>query len=261
MASHSYPHGDPASFQTLIDIVRQLRQPGGCPWDREQTHESLKRNLLEECYEVMEVIDSKEPGKLAEELGDVLVQIAFHSDIAAEAGEFEISDVLTKINDKLVRRHPHVFADAKVRDAQDVERQWERLKQAEGSRRSRVEGVPRDMPALATAQLLTDRVGRDGFEWEDMSGVLDKLVEEAGELKAASSPEERQHEFGDLLLSMVNLARWLGVHAEDALRQANGRFKVRYSHMEDVARGKGMSLAQLSLEEKEELWQNAKLES
>ena len=258
MSSFNFPQEDVAPFQALLDIVRRLRGPGGCPWDQEQTHASLKRNLLEECYEVLEAIDSQDPTRLSEELGDVLVQVAFHCQMAEEAGEFQVKDVLTKINQKLTRRHPHVFGDAVVSDARDVEVQWEQLKQAEGARTSRVEGIPRELPALATAQLMQDRVGRDGFEWDDIGGVLEKVAEEAEELQRASSDQERIAEFGDLLFVMVNLGRWLGIHAEEALRQANGRFSQRYALMENLARQRGLDFAQLPLDRKELLWQEAK---
>ena len=249
-------------FQTLVDIVERLRAPGGCPWDREQTHESLKRNLVEEAYETMEAIDEGSPQLLAEELGDLLVQVAFHSDIAREAGEFEVSDVLTHINRKLVRRHPHVFSDTSVQDAREVERNWERIKaeerEAKGERQSVVDGLPKDLPALAYAQLIQDRAARSGFEWDEISGVLDKVSEEVEELRAAETTEERGHELGDLLFAMVNLARWLNIQAEDALRQGNRRFHWRYTKMEELASQRGQEFTQLSLDEKEELWQEAK---
>ena len=250
------------TFQTLIDIVARLRAPGGCPWDREQTHESLKRNLLEESYEVIEAIDQGNPAVLSEELGDLLVQVAFHADIAKEAGDFELADVLRKINGKLVRRHPHVFADGHAEDAREVERNWEQIKAQErkekGESKSPVEGIPIDMPALAYAQLMQDRVGKAGFEWDDISGVLDKIVEEVAELKAAVTPEEKVHELGDLLFTMVNLTRWSGAHAEDVLRQANQRFGKRYLSMEKIAADRGLDFNALPLEKKEELWQESK---
>ena len=250
------------TFQTLIDIVARLRAPGGCPWDREQTHESLKRNLLEESYEVIEAIDQGNPAVLSEELGDLLVQVAFHADIAKEAGDFDLTDVLRKINSKLIRRHPHVFADGHAEDAREVERNWEQIKAQErkekGESKSPVEGIPVDMPALAYAQLMQDRVGKAGFEWDDISGVLDKIVEEVAELKAAVTPEEKVHELGDLLFTMVNLTRWSGAHAEDVLRQANRRFGKRYLGMEKLAADQGLDFNALPLEQKEELWQEAK---
>ncbi|MCH2510557.1 MAG: nucleoside triphosphate pyrophosphohydrolase [Dehalococcoidia bacterium] len=250
------------TFQTLMDIVARLRAPGGCPWDREQTHESLKRNLLEESYEVIEAIDQGDPTVLSEELGDLLVQVAFHADISKEAGDFQLEDVLRKINSKLVRRHPHVFADGHAQDAREVERNWEQIKAQErkekGESKSPVEGIPVDMPALAYAQLMQDRVGKAGFEWNDVSGVLDKIVEEVAELKAAVTPEEKVHELGDLLFTMVNLTRWSGAHAEDVLRQANQRFGKRYLSMENLAAERGLDFNALPLEQKEELWQEAK---
>ena len=249
-------------FQALMDIVERLRAPGGCPWDREQTHSSLKRNLLEECYEVLEAIDNGDPAALSEELGDLLVQVAFHADIAREAGHFSVADVLTQINDKLVRRHPHVFGDATAADAREVERNWERIKEKEkqrkGGRQSPVDGIPRDLPALTYAQLMQDRVGRAGFEWDDISGVLDKVAEEVEELRGASTMEEKVHELGDLLFTMVNLSRWMDIHAEDALRQANLRFRGRYLQMEELASAKGLDFNSLLLMEKEALWQEAK---
>ena len=250
------------TFQTLVDIVAKLRAPGGCPWDREQTHDSLKRNLLEESYEVIEAIDQGNPAILSEELGDLMVQIAFHADIAQEAGDFQLEDVLLNINSKLVRRHPHVFADGHAEDAREVERNWEKIKaaerQAKGEKKSPVEGIPIDLPALAYAQLMQDRVGKAGFEWDDISGVLDKLVEEVAEFKAAASSEEKEHELGDILFTIVNLTRWNGAHAEDVLRQANQRFSRRYLSMESLAAERGQDFNTLPLNDKEQLWQEAK---
>lgn len=250
------------TFQTLVDIVAKLRAPGGCPWDREQTHDSLKRNLLEESYEVIEAIDQGNPAILSEELGDLMVQIAFHADIAQESGDFQLEDVLRNINSKLVRRHPHVFADGHAEDAREVERNWEQIKaaerQAKGEKKSPVEGIPADLPALAYAQLMQDRVGKAGFEWDDISGVLDKLVEEVAELTAAVTQEEKEHELGDILFTIVNLTRWTGAHAEDVLRQANQRFGRRYLSMESLAVERGEDFNALSLNEKEQIWQEAK---
>ena len=253
---------DLGAFQTLVDIVARLRSPDGCPWDREQTHNSLKRNLLEESYEVIEAIDSGDPAILSEELGDLIVQVAFHADIAREAGEFQVEDVLRQINSKLLRRHPHVFAGGHAEDAREVERNWEQIKeqerQAKGQSKSPVEGIPNDLPALSYAQLMQERVGKAGFEWDDVSGVLDKIVEEVAEFKAAATQEEKVHELGDLLFSMVNLTRWAGAHAEDVLRQANQRFGRRYLQMESLAAQQALDFTALSLEQKEELWQQAK---
>jgi len=258
----SFSEQELGKFQTLMDIIARLRAPGGCPWDREQTHESLKRNLLEESYEVIEAIDQGDPAVLSEELGDLLVQVAFHADIAKEAGDFQLEDVIREINAKLVRRHPHVFADGHAKDAREVERNWERIKaeerKAKGEIKSPVEGIPGDLPALAYAQLMQDRVGKAGFEWNDISGVLDKIVEEVAELKAAATPEEKMHELGDLLFTMVNLTRWSGEHAEDVLRKANQRFGKRYLGMEKLAAERSLDFNSLSLNQKEELWQEAK---
>ena len=262
MVEGQYTEEQLGSFQTLVDIVERLRAPGGCPWDREQTHASLKRNLLEECYEVLEAIDQGAGQALSEELGDVLVQVAFHAHIAKEAGEFDLADVLARVNRKLVRRHPHVFGDVEVADAREVEQNWEKLKQAEkgkeGGNRSPVDGIPKDLPSLTYAQLMQDRVGRAGFEWDDISGVLDKVVEEVEELRRAASHGEKSSELGDLLFTLVNLSRWLDIQAEDALRQANRRFQDRYTTMERLAAGRGLDFAQLPLAAKEELWQEAK---
>ncbi len=263
MLEKEVPESELGYFPTLVSIVERLRAPGGCPWDREQTHASLKRNLLEECYEVLEAIDRGDPGPLAEELGDLLVQIAFHADIARENGEFSIADVLTAVNRKLVRRHPHVFGDGEVADAREVERNWERLKEEEraekGISKSPVEGIPKNLPALVYAQLMQDRVARAGFEWEDVSGVLDKVREEVEELRRAGTVAERIHEVGDLLLVMVNLCRWLDLQAEDALRQANARFSTRYIRMEELVAEAGEVFADLPLPEKEAFWQQAKM--
>jgi len=261
-ANQPFSNQELGTFQTLVDIVAKLRAPGGCPWDREQTHDSLKRNLLEESYEVIEAIDQGNPAILSEELGDLMVQIAFHADIAQEAGDFQLEDVLRNINSKLVRRHPHVFADGHAEDAREVERNWEKIKaaerQAKGENKSPVEGIPIDLPALAYAQLMQDRVGKAGFEWDDISGVLDKLVEEVAEFKAAASSEEKEHELGDILFTIVNLTRWNGAHAEDVLRQANQRFSRRYLSMESLAAERGQDFNTLPLNDKEQLWQEAK---
>ena len=257
-----YSDEELGSFETLMSIVELLRAPGGCPWDREQTHSSLKRNLLEESYEVLEAIDGGDAGALSEELGDLLVQVAFHTQIAKEAGVFDLAHVLTQINEKLVRRHPHVFGDETAADAREVERNWEKIKQAEqdqaGVQKSPVDGIPKDLPALTHAQLLQDRVGHAGFEWEEVSGVLDKLVEEVEELRRSDSHEQKVQELGDVFFVLVNLARWMDIHAEDALRLANRRFATRYRRMEELAAGQGLDFAALSLTDKETFWQEAK---
>ena len=247
-----------ASFEALIRIVDRLRSPGGCPWDLEQTHLSLKRHLLEECYEALEAIDSHDPTKLSEEMGDVLLQVLFHADIARKAGRFTLAEIMDRSADKLVRRHPHVFGDVKVTDAREVERNWEKLKRAEGKNRSVVEGIPPETPSLAYAQLIGDRASRVGFDWKDVDGVIEKIAEEASEVVAAEGLEQKAAEFGDLLFTLVNLARWQGIHAEDALRQANRKFKDRYLAVERLAKKRGQVLDRLSFDEKEALWEEAK---
>ena len=263
MSSQEVPQGELGQFQTLVDIVERLRAPGGCPWDREQTHSSLKRNLLEECYEVLEAIDQGDPQLLAEELGDLLVQVGFHADIAREAGDFDLGDVVTKINQKLIRRHPHVFGGATAVDAREVERNWEKIKEAErkekGVEKSPVDGIPQALPALTATQLMQDRVVRSGFDWDDIGGVLNKLVEEVDELRRAETREEKVHEMGDLLFMIVNLSRWMDIHAEDALRTANQRFRWRYLKMEELAAGRGQDFARLPMAEKDLLWDQAKV--
>lgn len=246
------------AFEALVRVVDRLRSPGGCPWDLEQTHLSLKRNLLEECYEALEAIDSQDPKELSEEMGDLLIQVLFHADIARKAGHFTLAEVLNQGVDKMVRRHPHVFGDTKVADAREVERNWERLKRAEGKKRSAVEGIPPEIPALAYTQLMGERTSRVGFDWDDVDGVIEKIAEEAREVVAAESPEEKTAEFGDLLFALVNLARWQGIHAEDALRQANRKFKERYLAMERLAKERSIDFDKLSMDGKEALWQEAK---
>ena len=239
-------------FETLLRIIEHLRSPGGCPWDKEQTHESLKRNLLEESHEVLEAIDQGNGSKLAEELGDILVQVAFHSQIAREKGEFQPEEMLTRVNQKLIRRHPHIFGDAgELGSAREVEQRWEELKRKErAGKGSLLGGLPAELPALAYAQLMQDRAAKAGFEWDDVSGVLDKVAEEVREVKEAPDPQARARELGDLLFSIVNLTRWLDVHAEDALRQANFRFRTRFETMERLAKERGVDFVKLTLAEK-----------
>jgi len=245
-------------FETLVRIVARLRAPDGCPWDRQQTHASLRPNLLEECYETLEAIDRNDPEGLKEELGDLLVQVAFHCQIAQETGQFTWADVFRQVNGKLVRRHPHIFGSARVSSAREVEEQWEALKRRERSEGSLLDGVPPTMPALAYAQAISRRAARAGFEWEDLDGVLEKVAEELQELRQARDPAERERELGDLLFTLVNLARWLEVDAESALRNASRRFYRRFAYMEERARRMGRDFASLSMEEKEALWEEAK---
>ncbi len=248
-----------SQFSTLVEIIARLRAPGGCPWDRKQTHRSLRENLLEECYEVLEALDAGDSGRLYEELGDLLLQIVLHAQIAAEAGEFVLGDILTSINAKLIHRHPHIFGSKKVRDADEVSANWEALKQEErGADNSMLDGAPTQMPALGYSQSIQRRVARVGFDWENIDGVIDKLAEEVGELKEATTEERRAEEFGDLLFTLVNVARRMGVDSESALREANQRFRRRFSYMEELCRQRGVKIGDLSFEEQIALWAEAK---
>lgn len=249
----------------LQDTIARLRAPDGCPWDREQTHQSLRPNLLEETYEVLSALDEEDAGKLCEELGDLLMQIAMHIQIATEEGVFQFADVIGGIDAKLKRRHPHVFGDAMVESTSDVLRAWEAIKADErahslpaGEGRSRLGGVPASLPALARAQALGERAARAGFDWPDLAGVLDKVSEELGELAAAIDSEAQAQELGDLLFSLVNVARWLNLDAESALRVTCDRFVRRYGQMEQEARSRGMDLSALPLGEQDALWDQAK---
>jgi len=246
------------NFASLIDIIARLRGPQGCPWDREQTHFSLKPNLLEECYEALEAIDQGDNEKLSEELGDLMMQIVLHAQIAAEQGKFNISNVLQGINTKLIHRHPHVFGKAKVKEAREVVLSWEALKQEEREEASLLSSLPKGMPALAHSQAMQRRAARIGFDWREFSGVIEKLVEEIEELGQTTDHQERVREFGDLLFTLANVARWLDVELEDALRLANERFYRRFDYMEEACRRRGISLDKLSLEEQDKLWEEAK---
>jgi tetrapyrrole methylase family protein/MazG family protein len=248
-----------SQFATLVDIIARLRAPDGCPWDRKQTHASLRENLLAECYEVLEALDSADSNKLCSELGDLLMQIVLHSQIATEAGEFALSDVVNGINTKLIHRHPHIFGSRKVKDAEEVALNWEILKQEEREADTSIlASVPGQMPALAYSQDVQRRVAHIGFDWKDINGVIDKLAEEVSELKQADNQEEKAAEFGDLLFTLVNIARRLGVDSEAALREANRRFYQRFTYMEEGCRQRGVNLGDLSFDEQNALWEEAK---
>jgi tetrapyrrole methylase family protein/MazG family protein len=248
-----------SQFSTLVDIIARLRAPDGCPWDRKQTHASLRENLLSECYEVLEALDEGDSEKLRDELGDLLMQIVLHTQIATEAGEFELGDVVGSINSKLIHRHPHIFGSEKVKDAEEVAHNWEVLKGEEREAdASLLESVPQQMPALGYSQEIQRRVAQVGFDWEDVDGVIDKLVEEVGELKQAETEEQRAKEFGDLLFTLANIGRRLGIDLEAALRQANRRFYQRFTYMEEVCRQRGINFGDLSFDEQNALWEEAK---
>ena len=246
-------------FNTLVDIIARLRAPDGCPWDRKQTHSSLRENLLEECYEVLEALDVRDSGELCGELGDLLMQIVLHAQIATEAGEFELADVISGINTKLIHRHPHIFGSVKVKDAEEVALNWEVLKQEEREvGTSLLDSVPRQMPALGYSQEIQRRVAQVGFDWEDVDGVIDKLAEEVGEFKRAGSQEQRALEFGDVLFTLANIARRMGLDLEAALREANRRFYRRFTCMEELCRQRGLDFAKLSFADQNTLWEEAK---
>jgi len=264
-----------AAFDDLVRLLAKLRSVEGCPWDREQTHESLKPNLLEESYEVLEAIDHSDPRRLSEELGDVLLQVLFHAELEAEAGRFAIEDVMQQLAEKLVRRHPHVFGamnvDEKPRTATEVLARWETIKQNErnekGKATSILDGVTATLPALMRALQVQERAARVGFDWPSIDGALDKVEEECRELRAAraaaepsdhSRHERVEEEFGDLLFTLVNLARFLQVNPEDALRRATARFSARFRYIETQAKGCGNELRDLTLEQMDRWWNEAK---
>ncbi|MFH1475815.1 MAG: nucleoside triphosphate pyrophosphohydrolase [Chloroflexota bacterium] len=256
-------------------ISSRLRQPDGCPWDREQTHESLRNHLLEEAYEVYDALAGGATPELAAELGDLWLQVVLHAQLAAEAGVFDLADVQAAIASKIVRRHPHVFGDAVVRTATDVNRQWERIKQTEREAeavasaaggepaprpRSALEGVSRSMPALAASQEMQERAAHLGYDWPGVAGILAKVTEELGELAAAEGPAARAEELGDLLMVVVNLARHHDVEAEAALRSANEKFRRRFGIVERLAAEGAVALRDLSFAQLDELWDAAKAE-
>jgi len=256
-------------------ISNRLRAPDGCPWDREQTHESLRNHLLEEAYEVYDALADGATPELASELGDLWLQVVLHAQLAAEAGVFDLADVQAAIASKIVRRHPHVFGDAEVRTATDVNRQWERIKQAERVAAaaasaddgepapppgSALDGVSRSMPALAASQEMQERAAHLGYDWPSVDGILAKVAEELGELAAAEGPAHRAEELGDLLMVVVNLARHHDVEAEAALRAANEKFRRRFGIVERLAAERGVALRDLTFAQLDELWDAAKAE-
>ncbi len=247
------------TFGGLRAITHRLRAPGGCPWDREQTHASLRPFLLEETYEALAALDEGEPARLAEELGDLLLQVTLHAEIAEESGEFTYGDMFEHIAAKLLRRHPHVFGDAVIRTAEEQWHVWQQIKRAErGAGGSILAGVPATMPALAYAQTVQERAMRAGFRWPRLDDVLAKLAEEIAELRQARTRDEREQEFGDVLFALVNAAQHLGINAEDALRAAGRRFVRRFTVLETLVRARGLDLAALPLAELTALWREAK---
>jgi len=257
------------TFARLHEIVGILRSPGGCPWDQEQTHESLRKNLIEETYEVLETIDEDDPEHMKEELGDLLLQIMLHSQMEEEVGTFDVFDVIQGLNDKLIFRHPHVFGDQDAGNAEEALQNWEGMKAEEKRRKglkpealSALSGIPRDLPALMKAYKLQKKASKVGFDWDNIGDVLSKIREELDELQEAidtdAPAEEQILELGDLLFATTNAARFIGADPEEALTRTNRKFVQRFRHIEQSLQSQGRSLEDSSLEEMEELWQDAK---
>ena len=261
VANAASPWGMPA-------ISDRLRAPDGCPWDREQTHQSLRNHLLEEAYEVYDALDAGATPELAGELGDLLLQVVLHAQLAAEEGVFDMTDVWTAIATKIVRRHPHVFGESEARTASDVNRQWERIKQGERAAaadrdgvdapKSALDGISRSLPALAASQEMQERAANLGYDWPSIDGVLDKVREEVDELVEAEDDAHRAEELGDLLFVLVNVGRKTGIEVEAALRSANDKFRRRFRHVERSAAARGVALRDCSFEELDALWDAAK---
>lgn len=256
-------------FDRLVRTMWRLRQPDGCPWDREQTHRSITKNMVEEAYEAVEAIEADDVAHLVEELGDVLEQVVLHAQIAADDGAFTIDDVICGLNEKLVRRHPHVFGEhAAAAGGGEVQDIWDEVKAAERAASGEAErpqglldSVPRSLPALMQCQKISKRAAKAGFEWPDEAGVWEKVAEERAEMEreAPGSPE-RAAEFGDLLFALVNVARWEGIDAEEALAASNRKFRARWTRMEERARELGVALDELDTETLNDLWDRAKAE-
>ena len=256
-----------SAFSELVAIMARLRAPDGCPWDRQQTHATLKPYLLEEVYEALEAIDADDDAELCKELGDVLLQVVFHAQIAAEEGRFDIEAVSQAIVDKLIRRHPHVFGDASADGADEVLLRWEEIKKQERQEQgeaapSLLEGIPKHLPALMRAYRIQTRVARQGFDWDDISGAFDKVEEEFAEVRQAWEADEAtavEEEFGDLLFSLVNASRFLKVDPEQALRQAVAKFEHRFRALEEIVHARGEEVAALSLAALDEIWDEVKV--
>jgi tetrapyrrole methylase family protein/MazG family protein len=258
------PLASKGSFEAFQETIAHLRAPEGCPWDREQTHQSLRNHLMEETFEALDAIDRNDMESMKEELGDLLLQIVLQVQIATEEGTFLMADVIEHIREKLIRRHPHVFADLDLEQVDDVLHNWEALKEEErnnqGAKQGLLDGVPFGLPALAQADEIQARVARVGFDWPEIKGVVEKLQEELGEVAEAETADDQEFEMGDLLFAVVNYARWLKIDPEAALRQANQRFRDRFWHVERLAREGNVILSELNIDQLEALWQRAKTE-
>ncbi|HNW58267.1 MAG TPA: nucleoside triphosphate pyrophosphohydrolase [bacterium] len=253
--------GDNRSFARLVEIMALLRSEQGCPWDREQTHASLRQHLLEEAYEVIETIDEERYGELAGELGDVLLQVVFHAQMAAEAGLFTIEDVLEHINDKLERRHPHIFGDAVIHTAAEQTVAWEQSKLRKEGKKSAIDGVPRELPALIRAYRIQNKAAAVGFDWPQPEPVWDKIREEVGELEEAvgsAGAERISDELGDLIFSIVNVSRFLKVNPEDALRGTIDKFSRRFRLVEETLHRQGRKMEEATLAEMDHIWDEVK---
>ena len=251
------------TFDQLVNIMRKLRAPGGCPWDAEQTHESLTRYLLEETYEVIEAIDEKSPQHLKEELGDLLLQPVFHAAIAEESGEFTIDDIISTLCDKLIRRHPHVFGTVEIKDSSQQIESWEKIKRLEkgDERPSALSGIPEHLPALLKAHKISEKASRVGFDWEHADQVFAKVMEELHEFEeawAGGNPTRMEDELGDLLFAITNLGRFLNLNPEEALRKTITRFQKRFSYVESELLSQGVVMQNATLDEMNELWEMAK---
>ena len=248
-------------FTKLLNIVSQLRGPDGCPWDKEQTHKSLLPYFLEEAYEVIEGVEAGDMNSLKEELGDVLLHVVFQADIAQKNSEFTIEDSLNHVNEKLVRRHPHVFGDKKADAAFHAKQNWESAKHKEKKRKSRLDGVPETLPALTRAQRLQEKASYTGFDWENIEQVWGKINEEIQELKEAQTDGIKKHieeEIGDVIFSIVNLARFLNISAEAALRKTNRKFTTRFKAVEDELKNRGKTVEDSNFEEMDTIWNEVK---
>ncbi|MGY8781204.1 MAG: nucleoside triphosphate pyrophosphohydrolase [Fidelibacterota bacterium] len=248
-------------FEELAQIVERLRAPDGCPWDLEQTHESLLPYFIEEAYELIESVDEKNWDTLKEELGDILLHVVFQASIAEDDGKFKLEESLKRVNEKLVNRHPHVFGDAQADAVFQAKQNWETAKHKEKGRKSRLDGVPNNLPALVRAQRLQQKASYAGFDWDEVEQVWDKVHEEILELKEAQSNNDKGHiteEIGDVLFSIVNLARYLEISAEEALRRTNKKFTSRFSQVEEGIKAQGKELEDATLEEMDAIWSEAK---
>ncbi len=249
-------------FNRLVEIMARLRATGGCPWDREQSFDTIKPYLLEETYEVLDAIDARDWDGLAEELGDLMLQSVFFAQMASEENRFTIADSLEAINSKLVRRHPHVFADGDAKTSDDVLKRWDEIKQTEKVRpKGLLAGIPRSLPALVEAEKISKKAAGAGFDWDSIAQVFDKMREELAELeqaRAAGTQEAMEDELGDLLFVVVNIARFLRVDPEQALRKTNAKFRTRFEHVERGVEAQGKTLKEAGIEEMERLWQEAK---